>query len=154
MTGEINEKRHSACDECRKRKLKCSGDAFGCDRCQREGLSCMYSLRQAMGRPKKRARHEDAAFGVDSYNQESQNIMALHFDPMLGDVVDFSVPLPLGDGLLDLNDPGNFTLLGGLADGLELPDINFDLGHNDQISGPGLFVSSSVDCGTYLLILR
>ncbi|KAL4930065.1 Zn(II)2Cys6 transcription factor rglT [Aspergillus undulatus] len=53
-------KRHAACDECRKRKLKCSGELSGCSRCIRQSLSCHYSVQKQMGRPpKKRLREED-----------------------------------------------------------------------------------------------
>ncbi|KAL4868160.1 hypothetical protein BDV12DRAFT_170168 [Aspergillus spectabilis] len=53
-------KRHTACDECRKRKLKCSGDILGCSRCIKQSLICHYSVQKQMGRPpKKRMREED-----------------------------------------------------------------------------------------------
>ncbi|OQE37800.1 hypothetical protein PENCOP_c009G01786 [Penicillium coprophilum] len=57
-------KRHAACDECRKRKLKCSGEPTGCSRCTKQSLSCNYSIQKQMGRPpKKRTRADDE--GVD-----------------------------------------------------------------------------------------
>ena len=61
MTADINEasKRHAACDECRKRKLKCSGDITGCVRCVKNNLVCVYSEQKQMGRPKKRQRTDD-----------------------------------------------------------------------------------------------
>ncbi|KAK2847614.1 hypothetical protein FQN49_005710, partial [Arthroderma sp. PD_2] len=49
-------KRHAACDECRKRKLKCTGEVEGCRRCTRHGLYCHYSFQKQMGRPPKTAR--------------------------------------------------------------------------------------------------
>ncbi|KAL4809752.1 hypothetical protein BDV18DRAFT_132712 [Aspergillus unguis] len=53
-------KRHAACDECRKRKLKCSGELSGCGRCIKQSLACHYSVQKQMGRPpKKRLREED-----------------------------------------------------------------------------------------------
>ncbi|KAJ5799187.1 transcriptional regulator family: Fungal Specific TF [Penicillium psychrosexuale] len=53
-------KRHAACDECRKRKLKCSGELAGCSRCIKQSLSCNYSIQKQMGRPpKKRTRTDD-----------------------------------------------------------------------------------------------
>ncbi|KAF2856333.1 hypothetical protein T440DRAFT_485439 [Plenodomus tracheiphilus IPT5] len=55
------EKLHSACDECRSRKMKCSGDKPTCVRCVREGLGCIYSPQKQMGRPKKRRREGEAA---------------------------------------------------------------------------------------------
>ncbi|PWY81805.1 hypothetical protein BO70DRAFT_362237, partial [Aspergillus heteromorphus CBS 117.55] len=52
-------KRHSACDECRSRKLKCSGQPAGCSRCVKQGLSCHYSVQKQMGRPPKKRLRED-----------------------------------------------------------------------------------------------
>ncbi|KIW35428.1 uncharacterized protein PV07_02125 [Cladophialophora immunda] len=52
-------KRHSACDECRKRKLKCSGEPTGCERCVKQNLTCHYSAQKQMGRPRKRQKTDD-----------------------------------------------------------------------------------------------
>ena len=49
-------KAHNACDECRSRKLKCSGEATGCSRCVTDKVTCRYSPRKKMGRPRKRNR--------------------------------------------------------------------------------------------------
>ncbi|KAF8461881.1 hypothetical protein BDZ91DRAFT_366119 [Kalaharituber pfeilii] len=46
-------KKRAACDECRARKLKCSGNRRGCDRCIRDRVSCYYSAQKRMGRPRK-----------------------------------------------------------------------------------------------------
>ncbi|KAJ5131756.1 hypothetical protein N7448_005914 [Penicillium atrosanguineum] len=55
-------KRHAACDECRKRKLKCSGELTGCTRCLKQSITCHYSVQKQMGRPpKKRAREDEDA---------------------------------------------------------------------------------------------
>ncbi|KAL5393373.1 hypothetical protein DPSP01_000194 [Paraphaeosphaeria sporulosa] len=78
-------KLHAACDECRTRKLKCSGDAPACSRCEREKITCVYSPQKPMGRPRKRRREdippEDA--------QEGQPEPSPTFDgfamPTLGD---------------------------------------------------------------------
>lgn len=51
-------KRHAACDECRKRKLKCSGEPTGCSRCVKQNLICHYSEQKQMGRPRKRQKTE------------------------------------------------------------------------------------------------
>ncbi|KAF1996882.1 hypothetical protein P154DRAFT_305424 [Amniculicola lignicola CBS 123094] len=59
VDSQSQEKLHAACDECRTRKLKCSGDAPRCSRCEREGINCVYSPQKPMGRPRKR-RREDA----------------------------------------------------------------------------------------------
>ncbi|KAI9819965.1 MAG: hypothetical protein M1827_006535 [Pycnora praestabilis] len=49
-------KQHTSCDECRARKVKCSGEQqpTGCSRCRREALVCKYSVKKQMGRPRKR----------------------------------------------------------------------------------------------------
>ena len=52
-------KPHNACDECRARKLKCSGESTGCARCVADSVTCLYSPRKQMGRPRKRKREED-----------------------------------------------------------------------------------------------
>ncbi|KAL8671334.1 MAG: hypothetical protein Q9168_004171 [Polycauliona sp. 1 TL-2023] len=51
-------KKHGACDECPPglRKVKCSGEQDGCSRCQDEGITCHYSDKKTMGRPRKRRR--------------------------------------------------------------------------------------------------
>ncbi|RDL41986.1 Uncharacterized protein BP5553_01965 [Venustampulla echinocandica] len=46
--------KHRACDECRNRKLACSKDPDGCQRCKRENIVCHYSEQKPMGRPRKR----------------------------------------------------------------------------------------------------
>ncbi|KAF2637062.1 hypothetical protein P280DRAFT_472579 [Massarina eburnea CBS 473.64] len=56
MVDLQTEKLHAACDECRTRKLKCSGIYPTCNRCEREGIRCVYSPRKPMGRPRKRRR--------------------------------------------------------------------------------------------------
>ncbi|KAI9376844.1 hypothetical protein BJX61DRAFT_530650 [Aspergillus egyptiacus] len=52
-------KRHAACDECRKRKLKCSGELSGCSRCVKQSFVCHYSVQKQMGRPPKKRMQED-----------------------------------------------------------------------------------------------
>ncbi|KAI9710903.1 MAG: hypothetical protein M1820_002338 [Bogoriella megaspora] len=53
-------KNHAACDECRTRKIKCSGSLPSCERCSRQDIKCVYSPKRQMGRPKKRQRQEEA----------------------------------------------------------------------------------------------
>ncbi|KAJ5549798.1 hypothetical protein N7535_002261 [Penicillium sp. DV-2018c] len=66
-------KRHAACDECRHRKLKCSGELTGCLRCEKQSLLCNYSIQKQMGRPpKKRLRIDDE--GVDFAVQSKDDI--------------------------------------------------------------------------------
>ncbi|KAF1989512.1 hypothetical protein K402DRAFT_350459 [Aulographum hederae CBS 113979] len=57
--AEKEAKKHSACDACRSRKLKCSGDNPKCVRCQQDEIECVYSTQKRMGRPRKRARDSE-----------------------------------------------------------------------------------------------
>ncbi|KAH8693037.1 putative C6 finger domain protein [Talaromyces proteolyticus] len=60
IAEDAEPKRHAACDECRKRKLKCSGEKDGCRRCVKQAITCHYSIQKQMGRPpKKRTRVDD-----------------------------------------------------------------------------------------------
>ena len=52
--SSANFKPHNACDECRARKLKCSGELTGCARCRADRVACRYSPRKQMGRPRKK----------------------------------------------------------------------------------------------------
>ncbi|GFP58095.1 fusaric acid cluster transcription factor FUB10 [Trichoderma asperellum] len=55
--------KHRACDECRFRKIACSKEPGGCSRCQKEGITCVYSPQKPMGRPRKR-RHAQSLMSV------------------------------------------------------------------------------------------
>ncbi|TVY50094.1 hypothetical protein LOCC1_G000027 [Lachnellula occidentalis] len=54
MSTPQKKEKHRACDECRTRKLACSKDSDGCERCKREAIVCHYSEQKPMGRPRKR----------------------------------------------------------------------------------------------------
>ncbi|KAI6966912.1 hypothetical protein KC327_g5087 [Hortaea werneckii] len=56
IPSQSNPKLRAACDECRLKKLKCTGEQPACSRCVREGIQCIYSPQKQMGRPKKRQR--------------------------------------------------------------------------------------------------
>ncbi|KMP04331.1 hypothetical protein CISG_03598 [Coccidioides immitis RMSCC 3703] len=70
-------KRHTACDECRQRKLKCSGEATGCSRCVKQSLVCHYSLQKPMGRPPKRKRSDESKNSIPSQTLDDSNITDL-----------------------------------------------------------------------------
>ncbi|KAJ8106241.1 hypothetical protein OPT61_g9669 [Boeremia exigua] len=74
------EKLHAACDECRTRKLKCSGGKPKCGRCQREEIVCIYSAQKTMGRPRKRRRGSEA----DAPSEQPPNTHNGHDDPLNG----------------------------------------------------------------------
>ncbi|CAD0107369.1 unnamed protein product [Aureobasidium uvarum] len=66
----VMERRRIACDECRTRKLKCSGEQPECSRCINDNIACVYSTQKAMGRPRKRKIGETD----QSTNEQSQEI--------------------------------------------------------------------------------
>ncbi|KAG8628184.1 hypothetical protein KVT40_004057 [Elsinoe batatas] len=45
---------HFACDACRSKKLKCSGQKFGCQRCRSRNLTCIYSNTAYAKRPRSK----------------------------------------------------------------------------------------------------
>ncbi|KAK5047901.1 hypothetical protein LTR84_006089 [Exophiala bonariae] len=78
-------KRHAACDECRKRKLKCSGEPAGCGRCTKQHLTCHYSIQKQMGRPRKRQKtdHDDTAIVDQSRAKSPSPLVQLQPDPAI-----------------------------------------------------------------------
>ncbi|KAI8716739.1 hypothetical protein NCS52_00968200 [Fusarium sp. LHS14.1] len=54
--NEREEVRRAACDECRSKKARCTGEIPTCSRCAERGEYCSYSLQKPRGRP-KRPRH-------------------------------------------------------------------------------------------------
>ncbi|TGO92052.1 hypothetical protein BPOR_0011g00020 [Botrytis porri] len=85
--------KHRACDECRIRKLACSKDPNGCERCVRENISCHYSQQKQMGRPRKRQ-------FIETIRDEPPNTQN-NLQPLLDD----GTLLPFfGDELYNLDD--------------------------------------------------
>ncbi|KAI7345546.1 hypothetical protein KC331_g16685, partial [Hortaea werneckii] len=74
--SQSNPKLRAACDECRLKKLKCTGEQPACSRCVREGIQCIYSPQKPMGRPKKKRQRvgaaEEAEDGEAFYPQQLQ----------------------------------------------------------------------------------
>ncbi|KAL2398906.1 hypothetical protein ABEF93_006183 [Exophiala dermatitidis] len=58
---------HRACDSCRIRKAKCSGEKEGCSRCRSFSQHCVYSAKKTLGRPRK----QGAAQAVRRYEPSS-----------------------------------------------------------------------------------
>ena len=86
----------NACDECRFRKMRCSGESTGCTRCLKFNISCHYSARKQMGRPRKR-RREDGEL-----NQDQDPALQFYWEGETGSLQD---PVPMGPlGLYDAND--------------------------------------------------
>ncbi|KAI1171816.1 hypothetical protein F4777DRAFT_31780 [Nemania sp. FL0916] len=48
----------TACDFCRLKKLRCSGEMKSCERCQATSTPCTYTLSSGTGRGKKRVRRQ------------------------------------------------------------------------------------------------
>ncbi|KAL3480125.1 hypothetical protein BJX99DRAFT_221308 [Aspergillus californicus] len=100
QSQSVKLKRHAACDECRKRKLKCSGDISGCGRCIKQSLVCHYSVQKQMGRPpKKRMREDDTDIPFLTYSNDNPwtNPSSTHIpQPDFGaHIADLSENLPL-----------------------------------------------------------
>ncbi|EMD91749.1 hypothetical protein COCC4DRAFT_30331 [Bipolaris maydis ATCC 48331] len=72
------EKLHAACDECRTRKLRCSGDTPKCLRCTREQIGCVYSPQKQMGRPRKRRREGEAGESATFVQGRDENTAVLN----------------------------------------------------------------------------
>ncbi|KAL6708517.1 hypothetical protein ACN47E_002780 [Coniothyrium glycines] len=106
---QSTEKLHTACDECRTRKLKCSGDAPKCVRCKREKMDCIYSLQKQMGRPRKRRREGEETDGPSELSAETQIEHINKFnEPLIApELHEFGLVLP-GD-LQDYDYSSNFT---------------------------------------------
>jgi hypothetical protein len=46
----------TACDQCYRCKVRCSGTREACDRCLQNGSTCTYSLGKPLGKPPKHGR--------------------------------------------------------------------------------------------------
>ncbi|KAI7081815.1 hypothetical protein KC356_g8852 [Hortaea werneckii] len=78
ISSRSNPKLRAACDECRLKKLKCTGEQPTCSRCIREGIQCIYSPQKQMGRPKKRQRVEASKEdGEAFYPRQQEGNLAL-----------------------------------------------------------------------------
>ncbi|KPI38789.1 uncharacterized protein AB675_5873 [Cyphellophora attinorum] len=104
---------HAACDECRKRKLKCSGEPVGCTRCTKYSIPCIYSVQKQMGRPKKRQRQDDEAEAGTSSSQKPQSYI---LDPSLSaadaerNQFENICPGPMGPGAIRQSRNANASL--------------------------------------------
>ncbi|KAK8216174.1 hypothetical protein IWZ01DRAFT_430641 [Phyllosticta capitalensis] len=95
-------KRHAACDECRHRKLKCSGDKPRCGRCGRENISCVYSPQKQMGRPRKRRRDDVSSIALPPTHQYGGS---------------GSHPIMMNDAAAATASPSTMAHMGGLSNG-------------------------------------
>ncbi|KAF2189498.1 hypothetical protein K469DRAFT_658388 [Zopfia rhizophila CBS 207.26] len=113
MVETQNEKLHTACDECRTRKLKCSGELPQCSRCEREGIRCVYSPQKQMGRPRKR-RRDDVGTPAERFSEDHSNISRSNFSD------------------LELISPPEFNDLSGFSDIQENGIVNSLVPHDDS----------------------
>lgn len=60
---------HAACDLCRAKKLRCSGQEHGCDRCKTSSSSCVYSTSRDDGRQKRRRRADNGSTSKNNHEQ-------------------------------------------------------------------------------------
>ncbi|RMZ00252.1 hypothetical protein D0862_06820 [Hortaea werneckii] len=82
VPSQPNPKLRAACDECRLKKLKCTGEQPTCSRCGREGIRCIYSPQKPMGRPKKRQRMEAAEEDGEAFYPQPQQQQEGHLAPL------------------------------------------------------------------------
>ena len=59
------------------RKLKCSGEPGGCLRCKIESITCHYSQKKTIGRPRKRRHEEGEATKVNSGSVGASEVQAI-----------------------------------------------------------------------------
>ncbi|KAA8566978.1 hypothetical protein EYC84_010072 [Monilinia fructicola] len=138
-----------ACDECRIRKLACSKDLHGCERCLRESIECHYSAQKPMGRPRKR--HFIETIRDESTNTQN-TLQPLSDDgtlpPFFGDVfsnhdhVDFAEPYFMDSNFNGFNPNQQFphTLALDTPDSLWVSDIDnsrsvWHFGDRDMLGG-------------------
>ncbi|KAL9103353.1 MAG: hypothetical protein Q9163_001619 [Psora crenata] len=87
-------KSHTACDECRARKLKCSREPTGCSRCVADKIVCHYKPRKRMGRPRKR-RRDVQTLEINSAHGGSDTgprVQQLSEDIAFPDILDLQLP--------------------------------------------------------------
>ncbi|KAH8599030.1 hypothetical protein B0O99DRAFT_505423 [Bisporella sp. PMI_857] len=140
--------KHRACDECRQRKLACSKDPDGCNRCKRENINCHYSEQKTMGRPRKRqfiettikATQQDTQAapqpfyvdGIDVFNASSTftNYTTILPNDSLAypaKTADGPAPWYFGDGQMLNGPPINFDAMGFRFGDDNVPPLDQDL---------------------------
>lgn len=105
-----------------KRKLKCSGDPTGCERCIKQSIVCHYSIQKPMGRPPKKRRREEDQIPESSTEDPGQircsdptsltaardgppTQEALHVFPFSSASTGFPDPLNTGDSRYNVPQP-------------------------------------------------
>ena len=88
---------NEACDECRARKLKCSGESRGCSRCMTDRTRCHYSPRKQMGRPRKRRLAE-----IEIEESQAKRQEPFRTAPTLAPSI-AGLPFTFGDNFLHTN---------------------------------------------------
>lgn len=62
----------TACDQCHRCKVRCSGGRPSCERCQSYGSTCTYSLGKPLGKPPKNGRRKPLPSQPQSQPQPSR----------------------------------------------------------------------------------
>ncbi|KEY70040.1 hypothetical protein S7711_10253 [Stachybotrys chartarum IBT 7711] len=86
-------KRRAACDACRKRKIRCSGESPSCRRCDGFSIPCHFSAVGRIGRPRRQLQ---ARPGQDVSTPSSTGSLG---QSAVGEDVDMSLP-PMPESLL------------------------------------------------------
>ncbi|KAI9842243.1 MAG: hypothetical protein M1837_007388 [Sclerophora amabilis] len=76
-SGHSLGQQHSACNNCRVKKLKCTGQKTGCDRCQSKGITCFFQEPGPVkGRKRKRTGNSFTDDGLGSSVSQSSSTSA------------------------------------------------------------------------------
>ncbi|KAI9845344.1 MAG: hypothetical protein M1837_004966 [Sclerophora amabilis] len=136
--GGGSAKRHAACDECRSRKLKCSGDPLGCSRCIRDNIVCSYSERKRMGRPRKRRRSRQSSFEDSEPGPASETELAASYASQRPSSLETAFPVedPMTYGFTREGVNSQDSLTGHFkGDASFIADLRFDLSTEDYDGG-------------------
>ncbi|KAL2067314.1 hypothetical protein VTL71DRAFT_1738 [Oculimacula yallundae] len=138
---ETTTKRRS-CDECRTRKLACTKDPDGCERCKRENIVCIYSEQKPMGRPRKR-QHVESHIEQQIETQSIENLdlgIAFNFgynDDLVAEPY-FTNGQPAFDNVPDAVTPPKTMFEDGRSiwnfAGMATPAINFGDAFKDPVA--------------------
>lgn len=100
-----------ACDLCKSKKSKCSGDQ-PCQTCSRRGLICQYKAAYFRGRPPLPRRHTETTPDQAIRAESSEQVHAASFSPAIPNVVQYEPvqeDLPSGRGSPGLEVGGQYS---------------------------------------------
>ncbi|KAF7117690.1 hypothetical protein CNMCM5793_006813 [Aspergillus hiratsukae] len=77
---------HIACESCRAKKLRCSGQKTGCDRCKAKSAECVYMTNECTGSSPKADRNNgtarDSVLSSNSTTAEADRMTSVSSDPL------------------------------------------------------------------------